>query len=238
MAFTVARAAGSGFAAGLCVILGALLGKLALLALAWTLITGTLSLSTDLLAALKTAGVATLCLLALALLSKPARPNLSNALPCPSRAGLIGDIAGGFAANATSPVNLVVLVVLVPQVVDPRATTPAELSVVVASLLAITAAPLIVVAALAARNIGRVPCDSIGLARVGAAALIIFAAIAALTPSNSAVIGAKAKTTITLNRPTAQPRSCVQFTSPQARIQDAPAKSLEPPRDAVRRWRD
>src|SRR5690554_2942980 len=92
MTLTVARAAGSGFAAGMRVTLGAVLGKLALLALAWALITGTLSLSADLLVALKAAAVATLCLLALALLRKAARPVLSNA----SRAGLIGDIAGGF----------------------------------------------------------------------------------------------------------------------------------------------
>jgi threonine/homoserine/homoserine lactone efflux protein len=180
MAFTASRAAAGGLAAGLRVTLGALVAKLVVLALVWGAVAGAITLSSDVLAGLRHTGIAALCLLAVALWRVPAGP---AALPTrPSLAGPLGDVAGGFAANASSPVNLVFLLALLPQVVDPRTTSAADLAVLAAGLLAITAAPLVVVSAVAARAVGRAPRGSVRLARLGALALILFAGLAAAAP--------------------------------------------------------
>jgi threonine/homoserine/homoserine lactone efflux protein len=109
--YVLGRSAAAGLASGLRVTLGIALGVALLIATAWSVILGALSLSAHGLEAMRVAGIA--LLLALAILLMRARPAVER--PCAAgRVSVLGDFGAGFALAAASPFYLLFTLALPP----------------------------------------------------------------------------------------------------------------------------
>jgi threonine/homoserine/homoserine lactone efflux protein len=93
-----------------------------------------------------------------------------------------GDVTTGFAVGVSSPFNLVLMLALLPQFLDVAALTPARLALAAPVVLAASALPMLAVCRVAS-GLGRFgPAMRCWVARIGGAAVLGFAVLAAITP--------------------------------------------------------
>jgi threonine/homoserine/homoserine lactone efflux protein len=175
---TLSRSAVEGIAAGLRVTFGIALADLTLLAVAWAAIFGAVTLSESFFAALKTAGIVAIALIALALLRDP--PAASGTPP--SRRTL-GPVTAGLWLGLASPLNLVFMLALLPQFRDAGGATAGTAALVTGVVLLGSARPLAAASALGAGALRRAPGGGRWIGGAGGIALLGFAGLAALSPA-------------------------------------------------------
>jgi threonine/homoserine/homoserine lactone efflux protein len=171
------RAASSGITAGLRVTAGMVVASLMLIGLAWAVMLGTLLFSPDLFDAMRVAGVVVLVVLAIAMMRASPRD------AAPRRATRLGDLGGGIAVGLSSPINLVFILALLPQFIDPERASPALFVVSTAVVVAATILPMAAASALGARLGGVAPRGGQWIGRAGGTALLVFAGLAAMSPA-------------------------------------------------------
>lgn len=178
------RAAARGFAAGAGVTLGMLLATALVMAAVWAVMAGLLRLSEDGLAMARWAGIAVLTGLALAVLcaAPPALPGLPAGGAAETGQGPLGDVAGGLATGLASPVHLLFLCALVPQFLDVAQLRLADMALVTAGIVAVTAPPMLFVSAAAARTRRLGAAVPVWVGRASGVALLGFAGLAAFAP--------------------------------------------------------
>jgi threonine/homoserine/homoserine lactone efflux protein len=142
------RAATEGLQSGLRVALGIGLAVAILLAAAWAMILGALTLSASAVEVMRLVGLAVLVTLALAMLAS--NPGQSTGTPGIGRLRL-GDIALGLTLGLTSPYLLVFVFVLLPQFVDLQRLDARSIAAASAAFLIGTMLPLLVACILASR---------------------------------------------------------------------------------------
>lgn len=152
MMLALGRSAARGFGAGVRVSLGMALAMLALIAVVWAVIAGTVSLSENGLFVLRILGIGVLIGLAWVLLFGPCAEAVASPGLCAGQSarGWLGDLGGGLAIGLSSPVRLFFLLALLPQFVDLAAASPSDLVMVTIAILVITTIPLVAVSALGA----------------------------------------------------------------------------------------
>jgi homoserine/homoserine lactone efflux protein len=173
----LSRSAVEGIAAGLRVTLGIALADLTLLAVAWAAIFGAITLSASFFAALKTAGIFAIALIALAMLR--GTPQAAGASHPRLR---LGHVATGLGLGLASPLNLVFMLALLPQFLDIDRATTQNAALVTAVVLLGGALPLAAASALGARALRHAPGGGRLIGRAGGIALLGFAGLAALNP--------------------------------------------------------
>jgi len=173
----VARAGRRGAGAGLAAALGATLAVALILALVWTVLLGAVQLAPEIFATLKLAGIGLLLWLGLRMLREAGVPHPAQ----PPRPHL-GDIGAGLALGLSSPVNLVFLLALLPQFVDPAALSVDRALSASALVLVGTAIPKLLATMVVTLQSSRAQLAPAWLVRAGGLALLGFAGLAAATP--------------------------------------------------------
>ena len=173
----IARAARRGVGAGLAASLGATLAVALILSLVWIVLLGAVQLAPQVFAWLKLAGIVLLVWLGIRMLRDASVPHPPRA---PRRH--LGDVGAGLALGLSSPFNLVFLLALLPQFVDPAALSVAQALSTSALILLGTAIPKLLATMIVTLHASRAPFASTWLGRAGGLALLGFAGIAAATP--------------------------------------------------------
>ncbi len=175
---TLSRSAVDGITAGLRVTLGIVLSNVTLPAVAWAAIFGAVILSDSFFAALKTAGIVAIALIAVALLRDP--PATAGKAHARRR---LGPVAAGLGLGLASPLNLVFMLALLPQFLDAGGASAGTAALVTGVVMLGGALPLAVASALGAGALRRVPGGDRWIGRAGGITLLGFAGLAALSPA-------------------------------------------------------
>lgn len=171
------RAATEGLGSGLRVTLGAALSVVLLLAAAWAMILGALTLSPSALEMMRLVGLAVLVALALAMLAIDPAPSAGT--PVGGRLRL-GDATLGLALGITSPFHLVFIFALLPQFLDIRRLDAGSILVASAAVLVGAVLPFVMTSLLAARVLRTGRRMARWITRACGVALLGFAALALL----------------------------------------------------------
>lgn len=177
--YVFGRSVAAGPAAGLRVAFGIALGVTLLIATAWLVMLGALSLSANGLEAMRMAGIA--LLFALAILLLRARP-AADAPRARRRLTGLGDFGAGFALAAASPFYLLFTLALLPQVVSAHPTAEA-IGLISAVTVAGSVIPMLATALVAGRSLRLGPTGTLWIQRAGGVAMLGFAGIAAIMPT-------------------------------------------------------
>jgi threonine/homoserine/homoserine lactone efflux protein len=177
--YVFGRSAASGPAAGLRVTVGIALADCLLVLAAWAVVLGALTLTAHGLEAMRIMGVVVLAALAITLIL--ARPDIDTARPA-QRSWTLGDAGAGAALALSSPLNLLFMLALLPQVIGPNVTFQ---SMVLASGVVVLGGllPSLAACTLGARAVLLGPSATCWIQHAGGVAMLGFAGIAALTPT-------------------------------------------------------
>lgn len=135
------RAATGGLMRGLGVTLGVMLSSAVLLAAAWAMIIGALSLSDLVINGLRLGGLVVLVALGLAMLcAAPGAGSECSGLP-------LGDVASGLALGLSNPLQLLFMFALLPQFVDVSGLVRQDVAVASVVVLLGIAVPMVAAAA-------------------------------------------------------------------------------------------
>ena len=172
---TCSHAATHGLRSGFGVSLGIALSLLILLASAWAMILGMLSISGETWQVLRIAGLAMLVALAISMLAN--QPGTEASAPVIRRRWQ-PDWAVGLVAGLSSPWNLMFIFALLPQFVDIGSLDAASIAIATAAVLLGGMLPFVLACLFSAQVLRTVPHIARCTTRLCGAALLVFAGAA------------------------------------------------------------